>query len=76
MVPECRLCHASFDVVFGVSEYGMLVCVSLYISVCMLTVYNAFLMSNATAIVRVGGMVETGCDSVVNVVLCLWSVWF
>ena len=35
---------------------GMLVCVSLSINVCMFTVSNALLMSNATAIVRVGGM--------------------
>ena len=35
---------------------GMLMCVSLSINVCMFTVSNAFLMSNATAIVRVGGM--------------------
>ena len=35
---------------------GMLVCESLAINVCMFTVSNALLMSNATAIVRVGGM--------------------
>ena len=35
---------------------GMLVCVSLSINVCMFTVSNDLLMSNATAIVRVGGM--------------------
>ena len=35
---------------------GMLVCVSLSINVCMFTVSNALLLSNATAIVRVGGM--------------------
>ena len=35
---------------------GMFVCVSLYINVCMLTVSNALLMSNATAMVRVGGI--------------------
>ena len=35
---------------------GMFVCVSLYVNVCMLTVSNALLMSNATAIVRVGEM--------------------
>ena len=38
---------------------GMLVCVSLSINVRMFTVSNALLMSNATAIVRVVGMVET-----------------
>ena len=48
----------------------MFVCVSLSINVCMFTVSNALLMSNATAMVRVGGMgfVETCCDSVVDVV--------
>ena len=56
MVPECCVCHASFDVVCDVSEYGMLVCVSLSINVCMFTESNALLMSNATAIVRVGVM--------------------
>ena len=35
---------------------GMFVCVSLSINVCMFTVLNALLMSNATAMVRVGGM--------------------
>ena len=35
---------------------GMFVCVSLYINVCMFTVSNAFLMSNAPAMVRVGGI--------------------
>ena len=35
---------------------GMFVCVSLSINVCMYTVSNAPLMSNATATVRVGGM--------------------
>ena len=35
---------------------GMFVCVSLSISVCMFTGSNALLMSNATAMVRVGGM--------------------
>ena len=56
MVPECCVCHAFFDVVCDVSECGMLVCVSLSINVCMFTVSNDLLMSNATAIVRVGGM--------------------
>ena len=35
---------------------GVFVCVSLSINVCMFTVSNALLMSNATAMVRVGGM--------------------
>ena len=48
MVPECCVCHAFFDVVCDVSECGMLVCVSLSIIM--------FIMSNATTIVRVGGM--------------------
>ena len=34
---------------------GILVCVSLSISVCMLIVSNALLMSNATVMVRSGG---------------------
>ena len=68
MVPECCVCHASFDVVCDVSEYCILVYVSLSINVCMFTVSNALRMSNATAMVRVGGMVETCCDSVVDVV--------
>ena len=48
---------------------GMFVCVSLSINVCMFTVSNALLMSNATAMVRVGGMGWFSCcDSVVDVV--------
>ena len=35
---------------------GMFVCVKLSINVCMFTVLNALLLSNATAMVRVGGM--------------------
>ena len=35
---------------------GILVCVSLSSNVCTFTVSNALLMSNATVIVRVGGM--------------------
>ena len=35
---------------------GMFVCVSLSVNVCMCTVSNALLMSNDTAIVRVGEM--------------------
>ena len=35
---------------------GMFFCVSLSVNVCMFTVSNALLMSNASAIVRVGGM--------------------
>ena len=35
---------------------GMFVCVSLPINVCMFTVSNTLLMSNANAMVRVGGM--------------------
>ena len=42
---------------------GMFVCVSLSINVCMFTVSNALLMSNATAMVRVGGMVGCCCSS-------------
>ena len=71
MVPECCVCHASLDVVCDVSMVcGMFVCVSLSINVCMFTVSNALLMSNATAMVRVGGngLVETCCYCVVDVV--------
>ena len=41
-----------------------------YYNVCMFTVSNALLMSGATAMVRVwwNGLVETCCDSVVDVV--------
>ena len=46
---------------------GMFVCVSLSINVCMFTVSNALLMSNATAMVRVGGM---GWLKPVATVLC------
>ena len=53
---------------------GMLVCVSLSINVCMFTVSNAFLMSNATAIVRVGGM--GWLKSVATVLLMLCSAVF
>ena len=47
---------------------GMFFSASLSINVCMFTVSNALLMYNATAMVRVGGMVEACCDSVVDVV--------
>ena len=74
MVPECCVCHASFDVVCDVSEYSMWyasVCFS--INVCMFTVSNALLMSNATAIVWVGGM---GWLKPVATVLLLCSAMF
>ena len=51
---------------------GMLVCVSLSINVCLFTVSNALLMSNATVIVRVGGM--SWLKPVVTGFLMLWSV--
>ena len=54
-VDECCVCHASFDVVCDVSEYGMWY-FSLSINVGMFTVSNALFMSNATPIVRVGGL--------------------
>ena len=59
MVPECCVCHASLDVVcmYLSMVCGMFVCVSLSINVCMFTVSNALLMSNATAMVRVGGII-------------------
>ena len=58
MVPECCVCHVSFDIYIYIYSIvcGMLVCVSLSINVCMFTVSNALLMSNATVIVPVGGM--------------------
>ena len=74
MVPECCVCHASLDVVCDVSEYGMFVCVSLSVNVCMFTVSNALLMSNATAIVRVGRM--GWLKPVATVLLMLWSAVF
>ena len=51
---------------------GMFVCVSLSINVCMFTVSNALLMSNATAMVRVGGM--GWLKPVATVLLMLCSV--
>ena len=48
---------------------GMFVCVSLSINVCMFTVPNALLMSNATVMVRVGGM-----GWLKPVATVLWSV--
>ena len=73
MVPVCWVCHASLDVVCDVSEYGVWY-VSLSINVCMFTVSNALLMSNATAMVRVGGM---GCMTpVVTGLLMLCSAVF
>ena len=42
---------------------GMLVCVTLSVNVCIFTVSNALLMSNATAIVRVGGMADYSANS-------------
>ena len=53
---------------------GMFVCVSLSINVCMCTVSNALLMSNATAMMCVGGM--GWLKPVATVLLMLWSVWF
>ena len=46
---------------------------SLSINVCMFTVSNALLMSNATAMVRVGAM--GWLKPVATVLLCLW-VWY
>ena len=50
---------------------GMFVCVSLSVNVCMLTVSNALLMSNATAMVRVGVM--GWLKPVATVLLMLYS---
>ena len=50
---------------------GMFVCVSLSVNVCMFTVSNALLMSNVTtndSACGWNGLVETCCDSVVDVV--------
>ena len=49
---------------------GMSVCVSLSINVCMPTVSNASLMSNATAMVRVGGMGRPKPAATVLLMLC------
>ena len=49
---------------------GMFVCVSLSINVCMFTVSNALLMSNATAMVRVGGMAWLKPVATVLLMLC------
>ena len=53
---------------------GMLVCMSLSINVCMFTVSNALLMSNATAMVRVGGV--GWLKPVASVLLILCSTVF
>ena len=58
----------------------MLVCVNVSINVCMFTVSNALLMSNATAIVRVDGMgwlkpVATVLLMLCSAVLCC-DVWY
>ena len=42
----------------------------------MFTVWNALLMSSATATVRVGGMGWLKPVAIVLLMLCLWSVWF
>ena len=73
MVPECGVCHTSFDVVCDVSEYSMWY-VSVSINLCMFTVSNALLLSNATAIVRVGGM--GWLKPVATVLFMLWSAVF
>ena len=73
MVPECCVCHASLDVVCDYLSMvcGMFVCVSLSINVCMFTVSNALLMSNATAMVRVGGMGWLKPVATVLLMLCV-----
>ena len=52
---------------------GILVCVSLSVNVCMFTVSNALLMSNATAIVRVGGLGWLKPVATVLLMLCSGS---
>ena len=76
MVPECCVCHASLDVVCDVSEYGMwyVGVVSSFVNVCMFTVLNTLLMSNATVIVCVGGM--GWLKPVMTVLLMLCSAVF
>ena len=57
-VSKCCVCFSSFYVVSDEFSDGVgypSVCVRLSISVCMLSVSNALLMSNATVIVRSGG---------------------
>ena len=54
---------------------GMFVCASLSINVCMFTVSNALLMSNATAMVRVGGMGWLKPVATVLLMLCC-DVWY
>ena len=58
MFSECGVYFAAFDVICDVFDNGvwMFVCCSLCVSVCMLTVSNALLMSTATVIVRYGGL--------------------
>ena len=56
---ECGVCFAAFDVVcdeFDNGVWDMFVWCSLCVSVCMLTVSNALLMSSATVIVHSGGL--------------------
>ena len=48
----------------------MFVCVSLSINVCMFTVSNTLLMSNATATVRAGGMGQLKPVATVLLMLC------
>ena len=50
--------------------FGMFVCVSLSVNVCMFTVSNALLMSNATAMVRVGRMGWLKTVATVLLMLC------
>ena len=80
---NCRFVDVWFlNVVYAMHPVcGMFVCVRLSISVCMFTVSNALLLSNVTAMVRVGGMgwlkpVATVLLMLCIYVLCLWSVWF
>ena len=49
---------------------GMFVCVRLSINVCMFTVSNASLMSNATAMTRVDGMGRPKPAATVPLMLC------
>ena len=55
-VPYLFINTRFFKIYYLTTVCGMFVCVSLSVNVCMFNVSNALLMSNATAIVRVGGM--------------------
>ena len=70
-VSECGLDFAAFDVVCHVFDNGVwVVWCSLYVSVCMLTVSNALLMSCANVIMRSGGLFWLKPVAMVMFMLC------